>query len=131
MNSGCIESIVSTIINSVVESVDTFPKTITEWKKQRTIDPPKHFYSVISDSNNSNSYRITYSSTSNAYQCECKAWECCWYNIDQQDNQKTCKHTIAIRGEKAEQDRINKNNCKWLHKPVKKKPEKNVLVLNL
>ena len=131
MNSSCIESIVTTIINSVVESVDTFPKTITEWEKKRTIYPPTHFYSVVSDSDNSKSYKITYSSSSNAYQCECKAWECCWYNINQQDNQKTCKHIIAIRGEKVEKQRITQNKGKWLYIPAKKKPEKKVLVLNL
>ena len=131
MNSSCIESIVATIINYVVESVDTFPKTITEWEKHRTIYHPKYFYCVISDSDNSKSYKVTYSSISNAYQCECKAWECCWYNINQQDNQKTCKHIIAIRGENVERDRILTNKGKWLYIPAKKKPEKQVLVLNL
>ena len=128
MHSDCIESIIDTIINSAVNMI---PKTITEWEKKRTIDPPKHFYSVIGDSNNSNSYKITYSSSSNAYQCECKAWECCWYNINQEQNQRTCKHIIAVRGEKAEQDRITQNNGKWLYKPAKLKPKKKVLVLNL
>ena len=54
MNSGCIESssesciesIIDTIINSAVESVDTVPKTITEWKKKRTID--LHIFIVLS-----------------------------------------------------------------------------------
>ena len=77
MNSGCIESIISTIINSAVESVGTIPKTITEWEKKRTIYPPTHFYSVISDSDNGKSYKITCSPISNVHQCECKAWECC------------------------------------------------------
>ena len=131
MNSSCIESIVTTIINSVVQFVNMIPKTITEWEKQRTSEPPKHFYCVISDSNKNISYKITYSSSSNAYQCECKAWECCWYNINQEQNQRTCKHILAIRGENEEKQRITKNNGKWLYKRAKKKPEKNVLVLDL
>ena len=133
MNSSCIESIVTTIISSAVNMI---PKTITEWEKHRTSDPPKNFYSVVSDRDNSKSYKITYSPISNAYKCECKAWECCWYNINQQDNQKTCKHIIVIRGEKVEKQRITPNKGKWLYipakiKPAKKKPEKKVLVLNL
>ena len=47
MHGGCIDSIVSTIINSVV---NTLPKTISEWEKQRTVDPRKHFYSVRNES---------------------------------------------------------------------------------
>ena len=76
MHSGCIESIVDIIINSVVESVDTIPKTICEWEKKRNIYHPKHFYHVISDSKKNISYKISFSLSSNAYQCECKAWEC-------------------------------------------------------
>ena len=37
---------------------------------------------------------------------------------------------MAIRGEKAEQDRITQNNGKWLYKPAKLKSKKKVLVLN-
>ena len=129
MNSGCIDSIIDTMINSAVNMI---PKTITEWEKKRTIHPPTHFYSVISDRDNSKSYKVTYSSSSNAYQCECKAWD----NINQEQNQRTCKHIIAIRGENEEKQRITKNKGKWLYKPAKKKPakkkpEKKVLVLNL
>ena len=128
MNSSCIESIVTTIINSAVNMI---PKTITQWEKQRTVDPPKHFYRVISDSDNSKSYKVTYSSSSNAYQCECKAWECCWYNINQEQNQRTCKHIIAIRCENEEKQRITQNKGKGLYKPAKLKHKKNVLVLDL
>ena len=131
MNSGCIESIIDTIINSAVESVDTIPKTITEWEKKRIIYPPTHFYSVISDRDNSKSYKITYSPISNAYQCECKAWECCWYNINQEQNQRTCKHIIAIRGENEEKQRITQNKGEWLYQPAKLKPKKKVPVLDL
>ena len=106
MNSSCIESIVTTIINSAVNMI---PKTITEWEKHRTSKPPKHFYSVVSDRDNSKSYKIIYSPSSNAYKCECKAWECCWYNINQEQNQRTCKHIIAIRGENVEKQRITQN----------------------
>ena len=116
MNSGCIELIIDTITNSV----DTIPKTKTEREKKKTLDPPKHLYRMRSDSNKNISYKITYCPNSNGYRCECKAWECCWYNINQQDNQKTCKHIIAIMSEKAEQDRITQNKGKWLYIPAKK-----------
>ena len=135
MNSGCIESsiesIIDTIINSAVESVDTIPKTITEWEKKRAVDTPKYFYSVKSDSNKNISYKVTYSPSSNMYHRECKAWECCWYNINQEQNQRTCKHIIAIRGENEEQKQITQNKGKWLYISAKIKPKKKVLVLDL
>ena len=57
MNSGCIESIIDTITNSAVESVDTIPKTKTEWEKKKTLDPTKHLHLY---SNKNISYKITY-----------------------------------------------------------------------
>ena len=109
MNSSCIDSIISSIIHSVV---NTLPKTISECEKQRTIYHPKHFYSVTSDSNKDISYKITYSPNFNMYRCECKAWEYCWYDVNQEQNQRTCKHIIAIRmWSKIESPKIKLNCC--------------------
>ena len=98
--------------------INTSVLSAVEWSKQQTIDPPNKCYYVQSETDTV--YTITYGNETNCYSCNCPAWSLCFYNTNQNDNQRTCKHIIAIRGHTNEQQRIATNGGKWLYRPARK-----------
>ena len=109
----------SSTIKTLIDENSSVLST-TEWYKQQTIDPPNKCYYVKSETNTDTVYTITYATETNCYSCNCAAWSLCFYNINQSDNQRTCKHIIAVRGHTNEQQRIATNGGKWLYKPARK-----------
>ena len=99
------------------------PRSTSEWAKNQTSKPPICCYRVMSETYINIIYEVAYFQKENnmkdIFVCECPAWHYCWYNKNQQANQRTCKHIIAIRGLKTEQERIVSNSGKWLYKPSK------------
>lgn len=86
-------------------------KTIEQWKNNQTTDPPCPCYYVLSETRPNYFYFVI--NHGNGYICTCPAWKHCLYNKNQNIDQRTCKHIIAIRGESAERDRICANKGVW------------------
>ena len=94
--------------------------TTEQWKLRQTKKPPRTCYKVCSERCEHTVYEVDYCQSINAYHCTCPAFRYCSYNTEQYPNQRTCKHIIAVRGERAEYNRIvNDNNGQWLYKPSK------------
>ena len=109
----------SSTVETLIDTSTTALSTV-EWSKQQTINPPDKCYYVKNETNNDTVYTITYGNETNCYSCNCPAWSLCFYNINQNNNQRTCKHLIAVRGQTNEKDRVVTNGGKWLYRPARK-----------
>ena len=101
---------------SEIINIERIPKTTKQWAISTTSKPPLLYYCVKSETYDNHFYEVEYFKEINCFACDCPAWK---YKKCVRHNLRTCKHIIAIRGEKNEQDRIHKNGGKWIYKPAK------------